>query len=278
MKITLAQNAGFCEGVKRAFEMAERKNRRENGPLFVLGPLVHNEEVIKYLKKQGIKEVDNLKNAKKGTVIISAHGVSPDILKKIKKNKLSICDATCPKVIRVQTIAELSKEKNIPLIIIGDKKHREVIGVLGWAKKAEVISEVKDIVAIKFDKDKPVNLVSQTTQNTEKVKIIISSLKNLFSKLKVYHTVCLATEKRQMEIRKLASENDAIVVIGSKTSANSQRLFEIARELNSKVYFVGKSSELKKSNFLDTRTVAVTAGASTPDWTIRKVMGKLRTM
>jgi len=279
MKVILAKNAGFCEGVKRAFNMAKQVARKGKRPIFILGPLVHNEEVIRHLEKQGIKKIENFEELAQGTLIISAHGVGPNIQTRVREKEIEIRDATCPKVLKTHILADFSKKKNIPLIIIGDKKHREVQGISGWAgKKAVVISEIEEIKDIKFEKDKPVNLISQTTQDVEKVKKLIAFLKKQLTQLRVYNTICLATFKRQKEIRKLAKENDIVIVVGSKTSANTKRLVKIAQEINPKTYFISKASGLKKEWLRGIKTAAVTAGASTPDWIIKKVVDKLRVL
>ena len=133
MKVILAKNAGFCEGVKRAFNIAKRVARKGKRPIFILGPLVHNEEVVRHLEKQGIKKIENLEELDKGTLIISAHGVGSNVQTRIREKGVEICDATCPKVLKTHILADFSKKKNIPLIIIGDKEHREVEGISGWS-------------------------------------------------------------------------------------------------------------------------------------------------
>jgi len=282
MKINLSQFAGFCDGVKRAYEMVSALNvARIPKPIYILGSLVHNPDVIKKVEEKGIQKIDyekflKAKEGEIGTLIITAHGVGPEIFQMAKKKKIKIIDTTCPKVIKVQRLAQIFSKRNYEIILIGDKGHREVEGINAWGeKKAKIISAEKDLKKLKFSKNKKIAVMSQTTQDVNFFEKANKFIKKKNSHAEIFSTICLATHDRQEEIKKMAKKNDAIIIIGSKESANSTRLFEIAKEKNSKTYFIENSKQLEKKWFVGVEKVLVSAGASTPNWVIEEVVEKL---
>ena len=278
LRITVGCHSGFCFGVKRAYEMTLKCAKNCRKPVCVLGKLVHNEDVVKKLRELGIEAVNSLDNIPKGTVIFTAHGTEPSLHRRAKSKGLTILDTICPNVLRAQKLAQDYSKKNYQVIIFGDKNHKEVKSVYKWAdKKPKIIENFGDLKKLKLEKNKKYCLISQTTQNLEQFKKIADYLKKKnLEKFVFFNTICRSTHDRQNEIRKLARINEIVIVIGGKDSANSCRLYEIAKEINPKSYFIENSKELKKSWFRNICEVAVGAGASTPEWVIEEVVKSIR--
>lgn len=276
MKITVAKNAGFCFGVKRAYDLA-CVNSKKCSAIYILGKLVHNDDVCRDLKKRGVKEIKSVNDIKEGTIIFTAHGIGPSLYKKASERGLKIIDTTCPKVMKAQRLAKNHAEKNWQAIIFGDKKHKEVKGIQEWSgNKAIIAGSLKKIKKIKLDKKKKYYLISQTTQNALEFKKIKDYLSKNLLNFAYFNTICDSTDNRQNEIRKMAKNNDAVIVIGGKDSANSKRLYEIAKSINPKSYFIENASQLKKSWLNDISKIAITAGASTPEWVIKNAVKQLK--
>ncbi len=288
MEIILSQYAGFCGGVDRAYRIVEKiaKDKKTKKPIFVLGSLAHNNDVVKKIEEMGIKKIDVESNLIKhleslknniGTLIITAHGIGPDVYDFAKRKKINLVDATCPKVIKVQRLARNFFKKKYQLIIIGEKKHKEVRGIYEWAgKKAFFIEKKSDFKKIKIDPEKNIAIISQTTQNKDLVSKLSAMIKKGYPEAEAVDTLCLTTHNRQDEVKKIAKACDILIVIGSPESANSRRLWEIGKENNSRTYFLEKSGQLQKKWFKECECVGITAGASTPDWTIKEVIARIR--
>lgn len=251
MKIIFAKNIGFCSGVKRAVLIAENSLRKDPKPIQFLGNLVHNEKIIEKFKKRGIKFIKNLKslsNAKKGTIIIQAHGIPP-LSQRIKKNLL-FRDATCLLVKKAQIAARSFYEKGYKVIIIGDKNHSEVKGIKAWSKNQALIikneNQAKTLQFLKKAGNNKIGVVAQTTQNLDNVNKVLKALKSKNKKLEYLNTLCPEVQKRQNEMESILKKVDAILVIGSKSSANTKRLVEKARESKKQVFWVNSLAELKK--------------------------------
>jgi 4-hydroxy-3-methylbut-2-enyl diphosphate reductase len=278
MEIILVPKIGFCFGVKRAIGISVETFKKKPRPCQVLGPLVHNEFVIEKLRKKGIKFINSLGRAKSGTVIIPAHGEDPKVLEKIKKRGLGLVDATCPLVTKVQNLAKIINNKGHQVIIIGDRNHKEVKSIqAAISGRGIIIPDVKEIPRLKI-KGKSVGVLTQTTQNPEKVKNILKKLKNKFKNLKFYNTLCPTVQSYQAEVKKLAPEVDLMLIVGSKNSANTKRLVEIAKEKQRQVHYIENAKELKKGWLLGIKKVGIAGGTSTPDWLIKKVIKKLKSM
>lgn len=290
MKINLSQYAGFCEGVKRAYEMivGAVQDPKVKKPVYVLGSLVHNADVVKNLGELGVKKLHvdrelfkNLKKIKKdiGTLVITAHGMGPAIYEFCKKEKIDLIDTTCPKVIKVQRLAKVFSEKMHKLIIIGDKKHKETKGIKEWSKNAGIIVEkARDLKKLKLNSFKNITFLFQTTQDIDLAEVVNSFAHNFCPDARVINTICRATHERQAEVKKLAKNNDAVIVIGSPDSANSTQLWAIAKEINPRSHFVERASQIKKAWLKKCRTIGVTAGASAPEWVIGGVVNYLKKM
>lgn len=271
MKVKVAAKAGFCFGVKRAVEMARKCLHDRDGPVYTLGPLIHNDQVIGALAREGISVVDDLGEITgPGTVIIRSHGVVPEVYQRAEQRGLDLVDATCPFVRKVQnTVSDLVRQ-DIPVVVVGDPLHPEVQGIIGWSDgRALVVADAGQ--AKKLDKFPLVGVVAQTTQRRGNFEQVIRVLKKNGSRVQVYNTICLATAERQREALELAQEVDAVLVLGGKTSANTAKLAQICRTAGKPVYQVETAEEIDYAWLKGLRTVGVTAGASTPGWIIEEV-------
>ncbi|KKQ52419.1 MAG: Hydroxymethylbutenyl pyrophosphate reductase [Parcubacteria group bacterium GW2011_GWD2_38_11] len=288
MEITLSQYAGFCEGVERAYDIVEKiaKDPKVKRPIFVLGSLVHNEDVVEKIEKMGIQKVhvegpleDFFEKIKKevGTLVITAHGIGPQIYELAKKYKVDLVDTTCPRVVKVQRLAKAFFDRDAQIVIIGEKNHKEVKGIFEWANKRAIFIETdEDLCGFDVDHTKKIAVISQTTQDQEFVDRAAAQISQKYPNAEVVDSICLTTHHRQTEIKQLAQENNVVIVIGSPESANSKRLWEIAKRVNESSYFVQRASEIEKKWFADCKKVAVTAGASTPGWIIEEVMREIK--
>ena len=274
-KIILAKNAGFCFGVKRALNIVlAAKNKNKNKKVNIFGPLIHNPQEIKRLVKKGIKTVYKLHKNLKDILVIRAHGVPDSLIRRAKANSLKIIDATCPFVKQVHVISKKLEKQGYQLVIFGDAYHPEVVGIAGNLKDPIVIEEPELIKHFPFIEK--IAFVAQTTQNLKKFQKAAKLLKNKCNKLIVKNTICNATEQRQNASRKLAEKSDIMLIIGGKNSGNTKRLYQICKSVQKHTYHIETSDELKKQWFENKKTIGVTAGASTPDWIINKVISKIK--
>lgn len=266
MKITIARTAGFCMGVKRAVDMALQAAIDYPPPIYTLGPLIHNRQVTAFLEERGIYETEQI--PENGVVIIRAHGVAPDIISEINKRKLILIDATCPHVSASQKIIRRAAGNGQQIIIAGDKEHPEVIGLAGQAPaQTTIVSTTDEASGLNID-GAEFTLIAQTTFKASLYQEIAHILSERLPKCRVCDSICAATEERQLEAREIAREYEAVIVIGGRHSANTCRLAEIAREENDHVYHIEQAGELEPQKLKDFSTIAITAGASTPQWLI----------
>jgi 4-hydroxy-3-methylbut-2-enyl diphosphate reductase len=270
MKITIAKTAGFCMGVRRAVEMALDAANKEQGPICTFGPLIHNPQVLDLLKEKGISVLDEIPDKATGTVIIRAHGVPPESRDALEKAGFNVIDATCPRVIKVQTIIRKHAREGYGIVIIGDEDHPEVIGLLGYAGNAGHVAHSLEALEALPDFEKAI-IVAQTTQNTAFFEKVRKWAADRHPQYKVFETICDSTQKRQDEISRLARNVDAVVVVGGHTSGNTQRLAQIARQTGKPAQAVETEAELDSSTLLKARSIALTAGASTPNWVTNRV-------
>ncbi len=287
--IALAIHAGFCYGVKRAVETTKRlKAQNPEKEIYVLGELIHNSQVINELKELGIKTVDTLpENNDKGAIcVIRSHGASFEVFEDIKKKGYELVDLTCPDVKKVQDRAiELSKEDYF-VIILGKEEHPEVVAITAYARKyakdktrvfvAKSTDALKEIEPT-LKKEPKIGIVIQTTQRIEYLKEVLEYLAPISKELRVINTICASTSLRQNEARRLAKESDLMVVVGSKKSANTTHLAEILAPLTKTIH-IECDTELEnyKDVIQNAQNIGVTAGASTPDYIINKVVGRLK--
>ncbi|MCK4267320.1 MAG: 4-hydroxy-3-methylbut-2-enyl diphosphate reductase [Actinomycetia bacterium] len=275
MKVTLASQAGYCYGVERALRMTDEAVRSQKTPIFTLGPIIHNPQVVESFKALGVEPVVSLDKAEKGTIIVRTHGVDPVIIDKASKKGLSIIDATCPFVANAQQRAAELVEGGYSLIIVGEKEHPEVIGILAHAKgQAVVVEKVEDIP--KGLRGKAIGVVIQTTQPLGNFQQIVAGLAALATELKVFNTICGATSRRQHSAKKLAEKVNVMIVVGGKNSANTSRLAQICEATGTLTHHIETSKELKATWFKKVDTVGLTAGASTPEWLLQEVVEAIK--
>lgn len=275
MKVKLAAKAGFCFGVKRALELAERTV--ENSPSVSLGPLIHNQQVVKRLAERGIRVVNALDEVvAEHDLIIRSHGVGPSVYEEAKNKGIQVVDATCPFVQKAQRLAAESAHMGQQVIVIGDKLHPEVQGILGWAGNHAIpIQTLEEAKELPFYPQ--VAVLAQTTQLAESFKGIVDELKLHTEKLTVHNTICNATAERQKTARELAQTVDVMVVVGGRNSANTEKLASICAEFT-KTYLIETADELEIDWFKEAASAGLTAGASTPDWIIEEVLKKMSEM
>lgn len=277
MKINLAKSAGFCFGVKRAISIALDK-AKSGQPVFMLGDIVHNEDVVRQVEKAGIRKICRLGKGSGRILLIRAHGCSNKTLQRAKECGYTVIDATCPMVKDIHKIAGNLEEAGHKVIVIGDKLHDEVQGIAGQLKtKVIVIDDLKNIPIKKIRGIRRAGVVVQSTQSLDKALKIVELLRKNIGKVEFHNTICNPTRIKQDEIRHMPLENDVMVIIGSKASANTRRLYEISRSLNKKSYWVNSGKEIKKSWFSKAKSAGITAGASTPESTIRDVIQRIKT-
>lgn len=276
MKITIAKNAGFCFGVRRAINIALYAAKKEKR-LYMLGDIVHNEDVVRLVSSAGAKKIKKIKEAAGSSLLICAHGSAKRILKKITENKTKIIDATCPMVKEIHKIVAIMDKKGYKIIVIGDPMHDEVKGIIGQIENKAIVLKGINCINKKIPKRlTKAAVVVQSTQNLDKVLKIQEALKNKIIDLKFFNTICSPTRSKQKEIKLLPQKNDCVIIIGSKSSANTKRLYEIAKSLNRNSHWVASESDIKKEWFKGAESVGITAGASTPDNTIKTIRAHIK--
>jgi 4-hydroxy-3-methylbut-2-enyl diphosphate reductase len=257
-------------GVRRAIEMVLTEANKDTGPLYTYGPLIHNEQVMKLLESKGVLPIGDIPNIRKGTIAIRAHGIPPEQRRLLKSSGLRIIDATCPRVARVQSIVRYHTHKGYAAIILGEADHPEVIGLKGYGDgKAYVISDIGELPYLA--ETERIIVVAQTTQEKRYYMEVAESIKKRFPQAIVFDTICDATESRQDEIRGLAPHVDAIVVVGGYHSGNTRRLAQVAKSTGVSTFHVETETELDLKVLSAMEVIGVTAGASTPNWMIKKV-------
>jgi (E)-4-hydroxy-3-methyl-but-2-enyl pyrophosphate reductase len=269
MKVLVAEKCGFCPGVRNAISTAERVLARSDGsePVYCLGPIIHNEDVVERLAGAGLRTVGSVDEVDCGTVLIRSHGVAPKELDRLRQKGLHIVDATCVLVKRVQQIAKQLEQEGYNVVIIGEENHPEVQGVMGCVDDVFVVADESDLA--KLPRDGRLGIVCQTTQSPEHLGKMLGIIgRGSFSELKVINTLCKEAIKRQESAIALCKKVDIMFVLGGLHSANTRRLAELCKKHNRATFHLQNWDELDK-NVLFGRTIAgVTAGASTPNWVI----------
>ena len=278
MKVRLARHAGFCMGVRRAMELVLEAAHRSEDQVYTYGPLIHNPQVLELLASKGIRVLEEIPppgSMNGGTVIIRAHGVPPEDKARIKQAGFTaIVEGTCPRVIRVQAIIGRAAKKGADVVIVGDASHPEVVGLLGHARgRGRVVSRPEEVAELPGMSQ--VVAVAQTTQTGENFAAVVRALTERFGEVEVHETICEATHRRQDEVRELAGEVDGVVVVGGRQSGNTRRLAQVAGEGGRPVFSVETEEELPRAQLAQLGAVGVTAGASTPNWLIKRVLREL---
>ncbi len=278
MKLIIAKNIGFCFGVKRAYTISLNTLERKKGSSCqMLGHLVHNENVIEKLSSQGIEFISSVDEAKEGIVIIRAHGEGDHVLERLKEKGVEIIDATCPLVKKAQNFARLLHKDGYNVVIIGDKGHAEVEAINGVINhKGLIIRDINETKHLPLDSS--IGIVIQTTQDKKEISELIKELKEKFKSVKVCDTFCNSVMERQNEVRAISKEADLTIVIGSRRSANTQRLVKIVEDEGRPVYGVEGSYEIDGNWFSGANKVAIISGTSTPEWVIEDVIEKIKSI
>lgn len=278
-EIITAKSAGFCFGVERALNTVYEQIGADE-PIFTYGPIIHNEEVVNELAKKGvgiINSTDELNGKNKGTVIIRSHGISKEVHEKIENSGMKLVDATCPFVKRIHNIVEKESSDNKQIIIIGNPNHPEVIGINGWAKNdAIIINDEYEALNTPIDLEKDTIIVAQTTFNYNKLKDLVEIITKRNYNALYMDTVCHATSERQSEAVKIADDVDAMIVIGSFNSSNTQKLFEMCKQKCEDTFYVQTVSDLDIRKLYGKKRIGITAGASTPKKIIQEVQTHVR--
>ncbi len=275
--IRVAEHAGACYGVNRALELARRCALEHAEPVHTLGPLIHNPIVVEELAEQGVGLSQSLDEIDRGSVIIRSHGVVPQVIEDARARGLSVVDATCPYVKKVHKAASNLVHEGYDLIIVGESGHPEVEGIVGHAEgKAHVVASPQDLDGLTLGKR--VGVVVQTTQTAANLSAVVAALAPLVSELRVVNTICAATSERQRAAASLASEADIMVVVGGKNSGNTRRLAQICHVACPKTHHIEDAAELDRSWFDGARLIGITAGASTPQAHIERVVSAIERM
>ncbi len=277
MHTELAKTAGFCFGVKRAVETVYEQIRRHGDQkIYTYGPIIHNEEVIKDLRKQGVEVIhceEDLEKIDEGIVVIRSHGVSRRIYELLEERNLTCIDATCPFVKKIHRIVDEESRKGSHIVIIGNGDHPEVEGIRGWAKeRVSVIQSAEEAKRFQASEEgRKVCIVAQTTFNYNKFKDLVEIIDKKGYDIIVLNTICNATKERQEEACRIAGRVDAMVVIGDRRSSNTQKLFEICKNECLNTYYIQTLDDLDMNQLRSVETVGITAGASTPNNIIEEV-------
>ncbi|MED5266917.1 MAG: 4-hydroxy-3-methylbut-2-enyl diphosphate reductase [Candidatus Neomarinimicrobiota bacterium] len=276
MKILLAKDAGYCFGVRDAVSLAYETAEKE-GEVFMLGDIVHNENVVEELEEAGVKVVNSLdKVPDNKPILFRAHGTVPDVWKESKMREMEVVDATCPLVTEIHEEVKKLHSENRKIIIIGDHGHDEVNGIKEQVENAIVVANPEE--AMQLRKIKKAGVVSQSTQMIENVQEIINILMTKVFDLRFVNTICFPTRRNHEQIKNLSEICDIMIVIGSFTSANSKRLTELAKIRNERTFQVTSAEDLEIDWFQNSDTVGVSAGASTPDNIINQVLDKIKSI
>ena len=279
MKVELAKSAGFCFGVEKAVNTVYEEAKKENEIVYTLGPIIHNEEVVKDMKKRGVEAVkmEDLASLPKGTVIIRSHGVSRDVYNFVKQSGHRVVDATCPFVKKIHAIVSVQSGKGKTVVIIGNPDHPEVMGIKGWGdENTYAVENIEQFINLGLKKDEEIIIVAQTTFNHKKFQEIIDKISLLGYDVRCFNTICNATQERQAEAKKIASNVDAMIVIGDKKSSNTGKLVEICQEECKNTVFIQTLEDLDYGALLSVDSVGITAGASTPKHIIEEVQNIVR--
>ena len=285
MNVKVAETAGFCFGVQRAVDRVYELIGSDAAPIYTLGPIIHNEEVVSDLEKKGVAVIceKDLGSLKGGTVVIRSHGVGRRVYNTIKKYGLGYVDVTCPFVLKIHKIVERESSRGAHIVIIGDPGHPEVQGICGWCQGPyTVIRNAEDAEKFNISPEKEVCVVSQTTFNYNKFKDLVEILckkrydNNVLNILNILNTICNATEERQREAKNIAGEVDTMLVVGGRHSSNTQKLFEICKKECGNTYYIQTPVDLDSEMFQCSSCVGITAGASTPKKIIEEVQEHVR--
>ena len=275
--VELAANSGFCFGVRRAIEMAEKTLAR-GGPVYSLGPVIHNPQEIRRLEQMGLRVVVGIDEIDQGVVIVRSHGISPETADAARARGLELVDATCPLVKRAQSLAQKLHEEGYSVVVVGDARHPEIEAVLGHAPGAIVIGGMDDLEPVVGLAR--VGVVSQTTQSPERFREVTGEIARGFrgQELRVFVTICTATVERQTAAMELARRVDVMFVLGGRNSANTRQLTRLCEGAGVRTHHLETADELTADVLAGSRRVGVSAGASTPKWVVQEFIDRVKSL
>jgi len=274
LEVVIAKHAGFCFGVKRALQLAEEARKSRPGEVATLGEIIHNPQVVERLRQAGVRQVESPTEMKAGTLILSCHGVGPEIREEAEKAGLEVIDATCPFVARAQKLVSLLAKEGYEIVIFGDRGHREVMGLEGYGRgKARIIQNVEEAKELAFRQK--LGVVVQTTQEIGRYQELLSLLGEKCQELRAFNTICEATLQRQKSALELARQVDLMLVVGGRNSANTRRLAEVCASTGVEMRHIETAAEISPGWLKGRQRVGITAGASTPQWVIDEVTERL---
>jgi len=280
MGVTVAKTAGFCFGVKRAVEKVYEQIGKTDKPIYTYGPIIHNEEVVKDLQEKGVSVIDTMEELaalRDAVVVIRSHGVGKEVYDLLEGHGVELVDATCPYVKKIHKIVFEQSSAGNQVVIVGNEAHPEVQGIKGWGNaETKVIESLEDFEKLNLLKEKQICIVAQTTFNYNKFQELVEKISRKSYDINVLNTICNATQERQVEAKKIASEVDVMIVIGGKNSSNTQKLYEICQKECNKTYYIQTLDDLNPECISSACNVGITAGASTPNNIIEEVHTNVR--
>ena len=279
MEVIVAKNAGFCFGVKRAIEETEKLLADRKKTIYSIGSLIHNEIVINKLREKGLIELDDLdeiKKLKNETVIIRTHGIEKEVKELLTKNGNELIDLTCPFVSKIHEIVDKYSKDDYKVIVIGDKNHPEVRGIVSYGKDVYVCLTDEDIKGLNIPINSKILVVFQTTINSSNAEKLVDILRKIYYNIKVVNTICNTTRVRQEEVLSLAKVLDVMLIIGSPNSSNTMKLYDIAKNNCVRAYLITDKTSLSNININKNEKVGVSAGASTPQYLIEEILTNVR--
>ena len=279
MKVKIAKNAGFCFGVKRAMKMAWDELEKSNDGIYALGPLIHNKQAVLKYEENGLKTINEVNDVPTSNrMIIRSHGVGESVYIESDKQGLDVIDTTCPFVKKIHEIAEDYYSKGYKVIVIGDAKHPEVMGINGWCNnEAIIIKTIEDLENVELEKSNKYCIVAQTTINVDLYNKIVEALSEKLEEVVFNNTICSATKVRQEAAKEISKEVDMMIVVGGKHSSNTQKLVQICMEYVPTLA-IETVDEPNEEDFKNYNTIGLTAGASTPDWIVEEVINYIESL
>jgi 4-hydroxy-3-methylbut-2-enyl diphosphate reductase len=272
MEIVEIPEHGFCFGVKRSIDIANKVIEDAKGPVYTFGPIIHNAQVVEKLRKRGVVPIDSFEGKQPGTLIIRSHGVAPLRVKEASDRGFDIVDATCPFVKRAQKHARKLCEEGYDVVIIGEREHPEIQGILGYTgNRAEVVNDIESLA--KFRGKKKVGVVAQTTISIQGFKDMVSCLSANVDEIRVFNTICKDVISRQEHTAQIADRVEVMIVVGGKNSANTRRLVALAQSCVT--HHIETAEEIDGDWLKGKSVIGVTAGASTPGWIIDDVRTRI---
>ncbi|MCS7280623.1 MAG: 4-hydroxy-3-methylbut-2-enyl diphosphate reductase [Desulfobacterota bacterium] len=271
MEIVRANNSGFCFGVRRAVDMVSRLLEKKEGPIYTIGPIIHNPDMVRLLEEKGVIPVEDVKEVVRGTVVFRTHGILKEEEDYIRSKRIKAIDATCPFVKRVRKEACKLKKSGYKVVIVGDREHQEVKSILSYVGNDGIVIEHPQEI-----KGKKIGIVSQTTQSREVLKKVVDRLLETAEEIKVVNTICEAVERRLKEAISIAEIADVMIVVGGKESSNTKKLFKAVKNVRPRSYHVENEEDLDPLWFKGVRVVGLTGGTSTPDFIMDRVYYRIK--